>query len=121
MFEPLADTAVNVAEQRADPHSLLNMLRHMIEIRKQHPSFGRGTFAWIDLGTNAVAAYQREYERDCVVVVHNLSDRPQPVEPAALPQGWIDLLTESRIHAGPAGETHHVSLEPYQFLWLIQP
>ncbi len=121
LYAPLADTAVNVAQQRADPHSLLNALRHMIEIRKQHPAFGRGTCTWIDMGTNAVAAYRREYERDRVLVVHNLADRSQPIELAAAPQGWIDILTESRIRARPAGETQPILLEPYQFLWLIEP
>jgi maltose alpha-D-glucosyltransferase/alpha-amylase len=113
MYAPLADTAVNVAQQRADPHSLLNALRHMIAVRKQHPAFGRGDFAWIDVETNAVAAYQREYGRDRVVALQNLSDQSQAIELADPPQEWIDLLTQSRI-------THHVSLQPYQFLWLAE-
>ncbi len=121
LYAPLADTAVNVAGQRADPRSLLNTLRHMIEIRKQHPAFGRGTFAWLDAGTNAVAAYRRAYERDRVVLVHNLSDRPQPIELAVPSEGWMDLHTESRIKPKPAGESQHVLLEPYQFLWLAEP
>jgi maltose alpha-D-glucosyltransferase/alpha-amylase len=113
LYAPLADTTVNVAQQRADPQSLLNAQRHMIAVRKQHPAFGRGDFAWIEAGTDAIAAYRRQYQYDRVVALHNLSDRPQPIALAASLQGWIDLLTQSRI-------SHPVSLQPYQFLWLAE-
>ncbi|HTP10515.1 MAG TPA: maltose alpha-D-glucosyltransferase [Anaerolineae bacterium] len=114
LYAPLADTPVNVAQQRSDPNSLLNRLRHMIAVRKQHPAFGRGDFAWLEVGTNAVAAYRRQVEGDRVVVLHNLSDQAQPIELAEFPHGGIDLLSRSRI-------SQHLSLPPYQFLWLIQP
>ncbi len=113
LYAPLADTKVNVAQQCADPHSLLNRLRHMIAVRKQHPAFGRGDFAWIDAGSNAVAAYRRTLGSDRVLVLHNLSDRPQPVELADAPRGRIELLTASR-------STPPASLQPYQFLWLAE-
>jgi maltose alpha-D-glucosyltransferase/alpha-amylase len=104
---------VNAVAQRADPASLLNTLRHMIAVRKQHPAFGRGAFAWVDVGANAVAAYRRALDQGRVLVLNNLSDRPQPIELTAPSQGWIDLLTSSRI-------TRCAALQPYQFLWLAE-
>jgi maltose alpha-D-glucosyltransferase/alpha-amylase len=54
-FDP---TRVNVAAQHQDPDSLLNTLRHMINVRKQHRLFGWGDFEWIELQNNAIAALQ---------------------------------------------------------------
>jgi maltose alpha-D-glucosyltransferase / alpha-amylase len=104
---------LNVAAQQADPNSLLNALRHMLAVRKQHPAFGRGDFAWVDVGSPAVAAYWRTLADDRVLVIHNLSDQAQPIELADQPHEWLDLLTQSR-------STHHVSLQRYQFLWLAE-
>jgi maltose alpha-D-glucosyltransferase / alpha-amylase len=113
LYAPLAATTASVAQQLADPASLLNRLRHMIAVRKQHPAFGRGDFAWSDMGTNAVAAYWRTLDHDRVLALHNLAERPQSVQLTESPRGWIDLLTQARI-------PRHVSLEPYQFLWLAE-
>jgi maltose alpha-D-glucosyltransferase / alpha-amylase len=113
LYAPLAATAASVAQQLADTDSLLNTLRHMIAVRKQHPAFGRGDFAWSDMGTNAVAAYWRTLDHDRVLALHNLAEHPQSVQLAESPRGWIDLLTQARI-------PRHVSLEPYQFLWLAE-
>ena len=103
---------VNVQAQQADPDSLFNALRHMIAVRKQHPAFGRGDFAWAEVGSPAVVAYWRTLADDRVLMIHNLSDQAQPIELADQPQAWLDLLTQSRL-------TPHVSLQPYQFLWLV--
>lgn len=114
--EPLIDDEVygyhrvNVQAQQADPDSLLNALRHMIDVRKQHPAFGRGDFTWAEVGSKAVAAYWRTLDNDRVLVLHNLSDRSQPIEPVASLHDWVDLLSNS-----PVSPT---ALEPYQFLWL---
>ena len=37
--------AVNVEAQARSPNSLLNWMRRMIAVRKQHPAFGRGSIA----------------------------------------------------------------------------
>jgi maltose alpha-D-glucosyltransferase/alpha-amylase len=102
---------VNVKAQQADRDSLYNWLRHALRVRREHPAFSRGTFEWLPITLPAIAAYWRMFEHDCVLVVHNLSDQPQPIELAAQPQSWIDLLSQARLSS-------HVSLAPYQFLWL---
>jgi maltose alpha-D-glucosyltransferase / alpha-amylase len=107
------DQRLNVKAQQADPDSLLNWLKHALRVRREHPAFGRGSFEWIDGGSKAVAAYWRTLDNDRVLVLHNLSDQAQPIELAAPPQGWIELLTQSRI-------TQHAALQPYQFLWLAE-
>jgi maltose alpha-D-glucosyltransferase/alpha-amylase len=70
----------NVEAQLANTTSLIHWTRRMIEVRKQNPAFGCGTF--LDLGgTNpSVFTFVREFGDDLVLCVNNLSRFPQPVE-----------------------------------------
>ena len=113
LYAPLADTRVNVAQQRRDPQSLLNRLRHMIHVRKQHPAFGRGDFAWLPVKSTAIAAYWRTCAHDRVLALHNLSDQAQAIEMEIPSQPMIDLLTGTSFST-----SDQITLNPYQFLWL---
>ncbi|WP_296666407.1 maltose alpha-D-glucosyltransferase [Demequina sp.] len=72
--------AINVEAQEASRSSLLQWTRRMIQVRRQHSSFGRGSF--FDLGGSnpTVFSYLREDGDDVVLCVNNLSRFPQPVE-----------------------------------------
>jgi maltose alpha-D-glucosyltransferase/alpha-amylase len=91
--------AVNVEAQLNNMSSLLNWTRRMIEVRKQHPAFGLGTFIELSTSNPSVLAYLRRWGppegatdgaeggiategggQDVVVCVNNLSRFPQPVE-----------------------------------------
>ena len=123
LYLPLIDNSVfgpghvNVADERAHPDSLLNTLRHMIAVRKQHVAFGRGSFAWVECESLAVAAYVRQYGDDRVLVVNNLSSVNQAVTLklplAGQPQ---DLLGQRTMPAVVDG-TLTLELKPYQYLW----
>ena len=109
---------VNVKSQRADPDSLLNMIRHMIATRKQHMSFGWGEFKWIDIVNVSVAAFQRSYQGEMILALHNLSSTTQQIshfiqKPVT---SMTDLLTRQEFL--PANGTLEIELEPYQYLWL---
>ncbi len=91
---PYAPQQVNVAAQIGDPHSLLNVLRNMIAVRKSHPAFGGHGMVWIETGNPAVAAYLRLHPEETLLVFNNLSGRPQAVRvPAEHGGRWIDLLS----------------------------
>jgi maltose alpha-D-glucosyltransferase/alpha-amylase len=70
----------NVEAQLASSTSFLHWTRRMIEVRKQNPAFGLGT--WQDLGGSnpSVLSFVREFGDDIVLCVNNLSRFPQPVE-----------------------------------------
>ncbi len=70
----------NVEAQLANSNSLLHFTQRMIQIRKDNPAFGLGTF--VDLGGNnpSVLAFVREFGDDLVLCVNNLSRFAQPVE-----------------------------------------
>ncbi|NLG72349.1 MAG: maltose alpha-D-glucosyltransferase [Chloroflexi bacterium] len=116
---------VNVADQINDPDSLLNMVRHMISVRKQYPVFGWGKFTWVfgeaPYDSSAVCAYLRHHENERVLVVHNFSGSSQsvvlrpPIEiQAAVP---VDLLT-GKTYTPFEDNRLKLDLAPYQYLWL---
>jgi maltose alpha-D-glucosyltransferase/alpha-amylase len=112
---------VNVADERAHPDSLLNTLRHMIAVRKEHPAFGRGSFAWVECESLAVAAYVRQYGDDRVLVVNNLSGIKQVVTlklPWASPSGELQDLLGKQAAQPVVDGTLTLELKPYQYLWM---
>jgi maltose alpha-D-glucosyltransferase/alpha-amylase len=70
----------NVESQLRNTNSMLHWLRQMIHVRKQHPTFGLGTFAEIGSRNPTVLSFVREFGDDVVLCVNNLSRFPQPVE-----------------------------------------
>ena len=71
---------VNVENQEGDPASLLWWLRRQIFLRKQFKVFGRGSIEFVQTGSEKVLAYVRRYEKESVLVVANLSRKPQAVD-----------------------------------------
>ena len=72
--------AVNVEAQSRDPHSLLNWMRRMLAVRRQHRAFGRGTLRFLYPKNRKILAYLREYEDETILCVANLARSPQAVE-----------------------------------------
>ncbi len=111
---------VNVAARLTDPDSILNTIRWMINTRKGHRVFGRGSFAWAEVDTPAVAAYWREYEGERMLILNNLSRQAVSVTvslPEPRPAAFRGLLTGKQFAA--QGDTLPIDLEAYQFLWLM--
>ena len=115
--------AVNVEAELENSSSLLQWNRRMIHIRKEHPTFGMGTF--IDLGGSnpSVLSYLREFGDDVVLCVNNLSRFPQPVEldlrrfPGVQP---VELLGGVRFP--PIGELPYLlTLSGHGFYWFRLP
>jgi maltose alpha-D-glucosyltransferase/alpha-amylase len=71
---------VNVEAQERSPFSLLNWMKRMISLRKQHPVFGRGTIEFLPAQNRKVLAYVRRLQDDVILCVANLSRSVQPVE-----------------------------------------
>jgi maltose alpha-D-glucosyltransferase/alpha-amylase len=72
--------AVNVEAQLASPTSLLNWVRRLIKVRREHKVFGRGNLEFIPCHNRHAVAYVRAYEDQAVLIVNNLSRFSQPVE-----------------------------------------
>src|SRR5207237_3268207 len=65
--------AVNVEADMRDPSSLLHWMRRMLEVRKQHPLFGTGSFEVIPVDNPSVLACVRADGDDVVLGVNNRS------------------------------------------------
>jgi len=72
--------AINVEAQTRNGASLLWWTKRMIEVRKQHPVFGLGSFTELGSSNPSVLAFVREFGDDVVLCVSNLSRFAQPVE-----------------------------------------
>jgi maltose alpha-D-glucosyltransferase/alpha-amylase len=113
---------------------MLHWMKRMLEVRKEHPVFGTGSFEVISVENPSVLAYMRRLPAgdnpagtgsDTVLCVCNLSRFAQPAE---LPlQRWegktpIELL--GRVPFPRIGELpYFVTLAPYGFYWfeLVEP
>jgi len=120
-FGPLQ---VNLVAQRINPNSLWHIIRSMIAVRKAHPAFGQGRFAWAETGKRSIAAYWRIHANERILVLNNLSSEPQTFrvtlpEPAS--SNWTteslqDLFSPEML-ALPQGKYLDLGLEPYQYRW----
>jgi maltose alpha-D-glucosyltransferase/alpha-amylase len=102
----------NVADQRRDPHSLLNWMERLIRQRKECPEFGWGRLELLHT-KGSVLVHRCVWDGAAVVAVHNLGDEPAT---APLPKDCdrlVDLLGED--DADPGDE---LTIEPYGFRWL---
>jgi trehalose synthase len=68
--------AVNVADERRDPHSLLNWFERLMRRRNETPELGLGTWSVLDHDVPAVFAHACTWNDRTTVAVHNLGAEP---------------------------------------------
>jgi len=86
---------INVAQQEADPGSLLNWYRRLISLRRAEAALHAGTYSDWDGGSDDLFCYRRSHDGDEIVVLLNFAD--QPLE-ARLPEGtWRDLMADETL------------------------
>jgi maltose alpha-D-glucosyltransferase / alpha-amylase len=112
-------TAVNVEAQERAPFSLLNWMKRMITLRKQHALFGRGEIEFVPSPNRKVLAYLRRDTSDTILCVANLSRSVQPVEldlsrfQGTIPVEMLGQTEFPRIGQQP----YFLSLGAYAFTW----
>jgi maltose alpha-D-glucosyltransferase / alpha-amylase len=111
--------AINVEAQERSPFSLLNWMKRMIGLRKQHKVFGRGSIEFLSPQNRKVLVYVRTYQDDTILCVANLSRTVQPVEldlsrfRGMIPVEMLGLTEFPRIGELP----YFLTLGPYAFYW----
>lgn len=110
--------AVNVADQVANPESLLNWLRGILAVRAALPALTLGDFVDLE-GPDQVFSFVRNREGATVVALNNLSDSPASVtlDLARWRVGSVRLLA-GEAEASVSDSTLIASLPPYGFAWL---
>jgi len=113
--------AINVEAQERSPFSLLNWMKRLVAMRKQHRVFGRGSLEFVGCPNRKVLAYVRRDERETILIVVNLSRGVQPAEldlkafAGLLPIEMNGLAEFPRIAERP----YFLSLGPYASYWFI--
>jgi len=74
-----ASANLNVASERRDPESSLNLYQHLIHLRAQSPALIEGDYRSIDLGNGYVYGFIREIERQRFLVMLNFDYNPATV------------------------------------------
>jgi len=127
-YAPLIDqtphraTQVNVADQVENPDSLFNAIRKMIQVRRMHQAFGRGTIEWLMSSPLAVLGYWRKYQSQRLLVINNLSGETQTIKIDYSKQdsSFTVILSSHRDEQGSdltLGQLV-VNLNPYQYIWM---
>ncbi|HSF49011.1 MAG TPA: putative maltokinase, partial [Burkholderiales bacterium] len=110
---------VNVESQSRDPSSLLNWMKRILAVRKNHPAFGRGTLEFIRPGNRKILVYVRRYREEAILCVANLSRTAQPVEiDLSAFKGFAPVELMGRAVFPPIGELPYLlTLPGYAFYW----
>src|SRR6185369_3180721 len=72
--------AINVETLQGNPNSLLWWTKRVVDLRKQHHAFGRGTLEPLTPRNRKVLAFYRRAGDETLLIVANLSRFPQYVE-----------------------------------------
>jgi trehalose synthase len=70
---PFAPDKVNVAQQRLEPHSMLNWMERLIRRRKEVAEIGFGQARVIDCKNDNILAHACEFDGRLVIALHNFS------------------------------------------------
>ncbi|HEY9401819.1 MAG TPA: maltose alpha-D-glucosyltransferase [Pyrinomonadaceae bacterium] len=113
--------SVNVEAQQRYDTSLLNWMRLMIRLRKEHRLFGRGRMEIIRPENRKIFAFTREYEGETALCVFNLSHVAQPLElDLARYAGRTPVEMLGRTPFPQVTErTYQLALAPFGFYWFM--
>jgi maltose alpha-D-glucosyltransferase/alpha-amylase len=111
--------AVNIEAQLRTPSSLLRWIQRFIQLRKEHPVFGLGTYEPLRPENTRIFAHVRRYEDDVVLCVHNVARSAQAVElDLSRFAGMVPEEMFGRTRFPPIGELPYLlTLAPRGFFW----
>jgi trehalose synthase len=112
--------AVNVADQRRDPDSLLNWFERLIRRRRETPELGLGQWQMVKNDVPAVLTHRCDWDGATVLAIHNFSPEPCRVrftlDDADDAVALQDLLHGSR--EALDGPDVELQLDRYGYRWL---
>jgi len=113
--------AVNVEAQLRERGSLLNWMRRVLALRKNHRAFGRGTLVFLHPVNRKILAYLRSYENDIILCVSNLSRNAQAVElDLSAYKGYVPVELMGRAVFPPIGQLPYLlTLSGYNYYWFL--
>jgi len=115
----LAPENANTQQEKASI-AVFQGLQRMLQIRKSHSIFGEARTHILESGNEHCFAFAREGKQGGkLLVVCNFSENEQTLDGAVLNavhrQNCVDLLTNISL----SGKEQHVTLKPFQQMWLL--
>jgi len=105
----------NVENQQADPRSMLNFTRQLIQLRREFPALHHGDFNLITEKPKDVLVYKRESDEQTILVSLNFKNRLFRLK--SLPSKNWELLFSTERESG-SDLCEEISLFPYEVLVL---
>ena len=107
----------NVETEKADPNSVLNFYQKLLAMRHTNPALLDGDYVAVNETDKNVYAYLRRYKNSAVLVVLNMSEKPNTAKYDLSSQGFgagqaKTLLTTTK--AGATQSLSSVALGPYE-------
>jgi glycosidase len=100
------------AERRHDVRTnegrIFQTIQRLIQLRQQNPALANGTTEFFDTGNEHVLGYVRNGQ---MLMLANFSETEQTLR-------WTMHPTTDLISGSTFGGVGHVTLQPYQFIWL---
>lgn len=110
---------INVADQEAIPSSLLNWTRKILQIRREHKSFGRGSIEFILPENPSILVYVRRWENDTMLCVVNLSERVESVsiDLSALAGSTLTEVFGGTVFPNVTDAPYPLVIGPFGYYW----
>ena len=106
----------NVEVESKNPNSLLSFYRQLLHLRRTEPGLMAGEYVPLNESDANVLSYLRKSKDGTVLVVLNLSGKPQTasfdLSKQRLAGAKVTALVENAVHV-PDGALHDISMEPY--------
>jgi alpha-glucosidase len=107
----------NVETELKAPDSILNFYRRVLALRHQDPALRDGEYVSLNENDADVLSYLRRYKDEAVLVVLNMSSRPQKVSFNLHAQGLTAAKSSTMLTTGKANRDsaslNSISLEPF--------
>jgi maltose alpha-D-glucosyltransferase/alpha-amylase len=109
----------NVAEQRRDPHSLLNWTERMIRMRKECPEISWGNFTVLRTNVREMLAIRYDWRHTSMVTLHNFSGSRHKVSltVGAARDHLLMEVFDGRHSKAHADGVHRIEMGPYGWRW----
>lgn len=116
--DPYSYHQINVERQKKESGSLLNHLRNLIMVRKNHPVFSSQDYMFFNESNRSVFSIIRSNNSETILCLHNLSNVTQ-----SIPLGrkkYQYLHSSSDLADKQTTFEDDVTLEPYSYLWMVE-
>ncbi|MBX2901628.1 MAG: maltose alpha-D-glucosyltransferase [Cyclobacteriaceae bacterium] len=112
--------SINVSTQEENPSSLLWWVRNVLAMRRRLRVFGKGDLQFIDSSNSKVLCFVRNFEKENIIVVANLSQFSQATTLNLKNFKDCDItevFSQNRfMSVGDAGE-YSITIGPYGYYW----